>query len=345
MRVLVVEDEQEVRDLVRWVLERDGHEVTGAADGTAALTAAASQAFDIVILDVGLSGMSGFDVLHELRSSQPDPHVIMLTGAGGEAERLRGFASGADDYVMKPFSPRELCARLDAVARRRAGRAQTALEAEDLLIDLAARQVVVRGVAVELSRLEVDLIVHLVSNPRRTFSRRELLEAVWHSTPEWQSQATVTEHVSRLRSKIERDPAKPERIVTVRGAGYRFEPGVIGTHVELRPTEAEPADNPRFVIVDSTVVYANGAAAVLLGVAGPEDLVGHHVLEFVAPVSLAVAGDRRGGIDAGAWPRPQMMTLLRSDGGEVLVELASRPVTWNASPATHVNLIDMAAHN
>lgn len=349
MKVLVTDDEPEIRALVRRALERDGHDVTEAGDGPAALRAASGADFDVALLDVALPGMSGLEVLEELRSQHLDVHVIMLTGAAAEADRVLAFVSGADDYVVKPFSVRELAARLLAHERRLHGQRPQVLEAGGLRIDMRARQVDLHGTAVDLTRREFDLLVHLVSNPRRTFSRRELLESVWGSSPDWQSEATVTEHVRRLRAKVEDDPVEPRRIVTVQRAGYRFEPGGEGPFATRANGAASGQEGDgalrgaaTVVVVRREIVFADQAAADLVGVADADDLVGRDVYEFIAPTSIAATTARGESIRDGRWPRPELISLLRPDGREVLVEVASRPVSWRGRPANHVSLQDLA---
>ncbi len=152
--------------------------------------------------------------------------MIILSGQGDTADRIVGLELGADDYMVKsPFSPRELVARVRTVLRRSSTRPATpALEFDDLRIELSTREVTVRGEVVELRRLEFDLLAFLCSAPRQVFTRDQLLVNVWHSAPEWQGDSTVAEHIHRLRSKIEANPRRPRRILTVRGVGYRFEP-------------------------------------------------------------------------------------------------------------------------
>ena len=221
-RVLVVDDEPTVRDVVARYLERDGYTVCEVADG--AQVAAAVQAFrpDLIVLDIMLPHRSGLDVLRDLGNSVP---VILLTARTDEADRVLGLELGADDYVVKPFSPRELVARVRSVLRRAAPPAgPTLLTFDDLVIDTKAREVTADGVTVALTAKEFDVLAHLAAHPRQVFSRAQLLESVWDSSPDFQDPATVTVHVRRLRNKIERDPEQPRWIATVYGVGYRFEP-------------------------------------------------------------------------------------------------------------------------
>jgi len=222
-RVLVVDDDEVIRSLVRDGLEREGFEVCVAADGENALRILTEEAPHLVILDVNLPAIGGFDVLAAIRDSSGVP-VIMLTGRVDEVDRVLGLELGADDYVMKPFSPRELASRARAVLRRVAPDTKRALDFGELRIDLKTREVEVRGAAVTLTAREYDLLAFLAQSPRQVFSHGELLAQVWKSNAEWQDPATVTEYVRRIRVKIEADRNQPRWIRTVRAAGYAFHP-------------------------------------------------------------------------------------------------------------------------
>jgi two-component system response regulator ResD len=224
-RVLLVDDEPMVREVLARYLSREGFQVETAPDGEAALQALAEGTPDVVLLDLMLPRVDGLEVFRRLRASRPTP-VIMLTAKGEEADRVLGLEMGADDYVGKPFSPREVVARVRAVLRR-AGtptpRVGDVLECGDLRIDGGRREISVRGVEVPLTRKEFDLLHLMASRPGNTFRRSELLEEVWDFAWDGDS-STVTVHIRRLREKIERDPSAPRRLVTVWGVGYRFEP-------------------------------------------------------------------------------------------------------------------------
>jgi DNA-binding response OmpR family regulator len=223
-RVLVVDDEPMVREVVTSYLERDGHDVTVVADGAAALDALGRQTFDLVVLDLMLPQVDGLRVLQELRSRTATP-VIVLTARGDEGDRVLGLELGADDYVVKPFSPRELVARVGSVLRRVRTPVQAAVRSFDgLEIDERTREVRQDGQPVALTRREFDLLAFLARTPRQVFTRAQLLEQVWDSSPDWQDPATVTVHIGHLRQKLEADPARPRHLVTVRGVGYRFDP-------------------------------------------------------------------------------------------------------------------------
>jgi len=223
-RILVVDDDQGSRALVRAALERESFSVLEAGDGREALEIVAAEHPELVVLDVNLPSLGGFDVLAQMRLVHSVP-VIMVTGRDGETDRVLGLELGADDYVVKPFSPRELTSRVRAILRRSAPAGeQEHLDFVGLHIDLTSREVSVEGRAVGLTTREFELLAFLASSPRRVYSRAQLLERVWSSALEWQDPATVTEHVRRIRLKIEPDDDSPHRIRTVRGVGYAFDP-------------------------------------------------------------------------------------------------------------------------
>jgi two-component system, OmpR family, response regulator ResD len=221
-RVLVVDDEPVVRDVLARYLEHDGFAVDTAADGEEALRAAGERAPSVVVLDLMLPRLSGLDVLRTLRLDSDVP-VIVLSARASERERIAGLELGADDYVVKPYSPAEVVARVHAVLRRSGGDGRRALVFGDLAIDPQRREVLRGGDAVHTTRKEFELLLLLASQPGRTFTRAQLVESVWGYV--WTGDTdTVTVHVRRLRAKIEDDPARPRRIRTVHGVGYRFEP-------------------------------------------------------------------------------------------------------------------------
>src|SRR5689334_12189337 len=225
-RVLVVEDDPNVADVVLRYLEREGFEAVGVADGNEALERAEREPPDIVVLDLMLPGLDGLEVCRRLRARAPVP-VIMLTARGEEDDRITGFEVGADDYVSKPFSPRELTARVKAVLRRASapsipGVPSEPLVAGDLVVDPSAHEVRRDGELVSLTAREFDLLCFLARRPRQVHRREELLEQVWGYT--YGDASTVTVHIRRLREKLERDPSAPSHITTVWGVGYRFDP-------------------------------------------------------------------------------------------------------------------------
>ncbi|HEX3621422.1 MAG TPA: response regulator transcription factor [Acidimicrobiales bacterium] len=226
-RILVVDDDLTVSEVVTRYLEREGFVVDVAYDGAIALERALADPPELVVLDLMIPSLDGFEVCRRLRATAPVP-VIMLTARGDEADRIVGLELGADDYVSKPFSPRELTARVKAVLRRAAGplapggTGPTVLCAGSLEVDTVAHEARREGELVALTAREFDLLVHLMRHPRRAFRREELLEQVWGFA--YGDTSTVTVHVRRLREKIEADPARPRHVCTVWGVGYRFEP-------------------------------------------------------------------------------------------------------------------------
>jgi DNA-binding response OmpR family regulator len=223
--VLVVEDDATVAEVVARYLERDGYTVGNVSDGVSALQRIERAPPDLVVLDIMLPGMDGLEVCSRLRAESRIP-IVLLTAMGDESDRIAGLELGADDYITKPFSPRELVARVNAVLRRtgaddrRLGRGSIAVE--ELEIDLDAHEVRKKDEVLALTVREFDLLAHLASNPRVVYTREQLLERVWGYT--FGDKSTVTVHVRRLREKVEDDPARPKHISTVWGVGYRFDP-------------------------------------------------------------------------------------------------------------------------
>ena len=223
--VLVVDDEPIVREVVVRYLTREGHRTLEAADGLAARAAIERSNPDLVVLDVMLPGTDGLELCRWIRSTSELP-VIMLTARSEEADRIVGLELGADDYVTKPFSPRELVARVRTVLRRGAaanGVPEERVRFGDVEIDAAAHEVRKRGSALKLTAREFDLLLFLARHPRRVFSRDQLMSRVWGYEPAFDS-GTITVHVRRLREKIEDEPATPRYLETVWGVGYRFSP-------------------------------------------------------------------------------------------------------------------------
>jgi len=223
-RVLVVEDDPTVAEVVGRYLEHAGYVVETVGDGHAALASAQAAPPALVVLDLMLPGLDGLEVCRRLRSFAPVP-IVMLTARGDEEDRLVGLELGADDYISKPFSPRELTARVKAVLRRVGAPVQvepsTVITSGELAIDLGSREVHVHGALTDVTAREFDLLAFLARHPRRAFRREELLEQVWGYT--YGDTATVTVHIRRLREKIEDDPSEPQMIKTVWGVGYRFD--------------------------------------------------------------------------------------------------------------------------
>lgn len=222
-RILVVEDEPMVAEVVERYLRRDGHDVRLAFDGQAALDQFADQPADLIVLDLMLPRLDGATVCRTIRASSDVP-IIMLTARGDEPDRLKGLDLGADDYICKPFSPRELAARVRAVLRRtpKAMPQARRLEFERIQIDGQGRWVEVDGRRVALTGREFELLYHLASHCGQVFAREQLLASLWNDDVDVDA-STVTVHVRRLREKIELDPSRPRHVKTVWGAGYRFE--------------------------------------------------------------------------------------------------------------------------
>ncbi len=226
--VLVVDDEPTIVEVVGRYLERAGYETLGAVDGPEALRLAELRRPDLIVLDVMLPGLDGIEVMRRLheRDGRPVP-VILLTARGEESDRLVGLRRGADDYVVKPFSPAELVARVDAVLRRVSpsgeDEAPEPIEVGSLRIDPGMRTVTLDDESLSLTQREFDLLACLAAHPGRVFSRDQLMEAVW-DYPFFTDTSTVTVHVRRLRAKLGDDPAEPRFIETVWGVGYRLRP-------------------------------------------------------------------------------------------------------------------------
>ena len=231
-QVLVVEDEADIRNLVRYNLEQEGYVVAEAADGEQGLALARKQRPHLVVLDLMLPGMNGLEVCRVLRGDEKTAKmpVVMLTARATEVDKVLGLEIGADDYVTKPFSPRELLARVKAVLRRaygaEPGRPHQAWERGRLKIDLDGYEAFLDGKPLHLSLREFELLKFFTQNPERAFSRGDILDLVW-GTDTHVEPRTVDVHVRRLRLAIERDDANPELILTVRGFGYKFKPDAL----------------------------------------------------------------------------------------------------------------------
>jgi two-component system alkaline phosphatase synthesis response regulator PhoP len=222
--VLVVEDEPKILEVVRDYLADAGFTVATAIDGASALARARAEPPDLVVLDLGLPGIDGLDVARELQRRGPVP-IIMLTARGAEVDRILGLELGADDYLVKPFSPRELVARVRAVLRRSAaggGPADVAVaRVGDVEVDPGRRRVMVAGRAVELTATEFDLVAHLAAQPGRVFTRAQLLDVI-HGVAVESYDRAIDAHVKNIRRKLEPDPHRPRYLLTVHGVGYRF---------------------------------------------------------------------------------------------------------------------------
>jgi DNA-binding response OmpR family regulator len=224
--VLVVDDEPTIAEIVARYLDRAGYETRVAGDGNAALAAVSERRPDLIVLDLMLPGVDGLEVMRRVRERDRDPSaIILLTAKGDESDRIVGLRLGADDYVVKPFSPAELVARVDAVLRRvdHAADPGPPIVKDGLAIDPAARRVLVDGEEAQLTQREFDLLLYLARHPGQAFSREQLMDAVWQYAF-YTDTSTVTVHIRRLRAKIEPDAAAPRHVETVWGVGYRFAP-------------------------------------------------------------------------------------------------------------------------
>jgi two-component system, OmpR family, response regulator ResD len=226
-RVLVVDDEPIVREVLQRYLSRGGFQVETAADGRQALDALNERPPDLVLLDLMLPRIDGFEVFSRIRAGATSP-VIMLTARGAEADRVGGLEMGADDYVSKPFSPAEVVARVRAVLRRANGGSPVREDADPVRLDgleiePRTREVIANGSRVSLTPREFELLYFLATNPGTVFDRFRILDEVWDVAYDGDP-ATVTVHVRRLREKVELDPSRPRRLITVWGVGYRFDP-------------------------------------------------------------------------------------------------------------------------
>ncbi|MEV7420218.1 response regulator transcription factor [Streptomyces sp. NPDC089919] len=246
-RILVVDDDPTVAEVVTGYLHRAGHRVEHAADGPAALAAATAGTPDLVVLDLMLPGIDGLEVCRRLRAERPVP-VIMLTARGDEDDRIAGLELGADDYVTKPFSPRELVLRVESVLRRSGARsapeaASAVLRAAGITLDPETRRATKHGRDLTLTLREFDLLAHFLGHPGRAHAREELMRDVWGW--DFGDLSTVTVHVRRLRAKIEDDPAAPRLIQTVWGVGYRFAPAADGPETAAPAGPGAPAGEER----------------------------------------------------------------------------------------------------
>jgi len=223
--VLVVDDDPTLREVVSGYLTRAGLDVLEGRDGPEALSVARDRSPDLVVLDLTLPGLDGLEVFRRLRAERGDLPVVMLTARGEESDRVLGLEIGADDYVTKPFSSRELVLRIQSILRRAAPPAAppaaTTLVDDDLRVDTRRHQAWLADGLLALTSREFDLLAHLMAHPGTAFSRRELMEQVWGW--EYGDESTVTVHVRRLREKVETDPARPVRLQTVWGVGYRWD--------------------------------------------------------------------------------------------------------------------------
>ncbi len=232
-RIVIIEDEKDIVDLVRYNFRKEGFDVESFGSGKEGLEYVRKSSTDLVLLDIMLPDLDGMEICRRVRADErlKGLPIIFLTAKGEEIDRVVGLEIGADDYVVKPFSPRELVARVKAVLRRREqalGKAEV-IEAAGLRLDLRTREVTIHGRAIQLSALEFKLLHFLASQPRRVFSREQLLDHVW-GRDRFVTPRTVDVHIRRLREKIEKQEGEPHYVQTVRGSGYRFSPGQADSH-------------------------------------------------------------------------------------------------------------------
>ena len=231
-RILVVDDEQDIRELLKFYLNKEGYEVIEAANGEEALTIFENEYIDLGTIDVMMPKMDGFELVESMKEFKDVP-CIMLTAKGESKDKLRGFSSGVDDYVVKPFSPKELEARVKTILRRTTNReiapstgkvTKNVITTGNIKIDTARRQVFRKNERIRLTGMEFSLLELLVNNSGQAYSRNEILQYVWAYPPDHRIDTRVVDvHISRLRSKLETDPANPELILTARGIGYMFQ--------------------------------------------------------------------------------------------------------------------------
>lgn len=347
MRVLIVDDDASIRDIVRRAIEllptSTDVDVVEAGDASAALAITGSIRVDVAVLDVHLPDIGGLELIPRIHAHDAEIRVLVLSAAITERDRVAGLAAGADDYMVKPFSVVELGARVLALGRRRMASAPPVVDFGDTRVDMGSRAVTHRGTPIDLTRREFDLLAFLATHPRTTFTRDELLRGAFTSSAEWQSGATITEHVRRLRQKIESDPACPAHLMTVRGMGYRFEPG--DTSVELLPSSAPSSTDAGIVHVDGQIVYVSPLALALLGHDDVSAVVGRHPFDFVSPASMAHATARRELRANGTWPRPEILSVTRADGREVVVQVSSTRVLWEGQPAIQVTMWELESES
>ncbi len=222
-RVLVVDDEESILKVVEYALSQAGFEVHTAADGDGAVALYVQIQPDLLILDVMLPGKSGLDIARDLRTASDDVPIIMLSARGDEVDRILGLEFGADDYVTKPFSPRELVSRVKAILRRTSPPPEqdASITVGALRIDTLARQVLLGDARVHLTTSEYRILVHLAKHPGRAFSRDDILTVLWEESPTGDERA-IDVHIHNMREKLEADPKNPEYLLTVRGFGYRL---------------------------------------------------------------------------------------------------------------------------
>lgn len=331
MSVLIVEDDERIRLGFRGQLRERGLTVTAAATRRAALDVADRASFDVVVVNLVLPDGSGLDVVDRVRGASSDAHAIVLSESSTEADRIDALRRGANDYLIKPVLLRELTARVLAVRRPRNPDLDARLRVGPLAIDLVARSAVAGDRPLELTDKEFDLLAFLAARPGHIFSRDQLLKAVWQASPDNHHLETVAAHIKRLRAKIENDPRRPTLLRTVRTAGYQLDRRAVPVH-----EPEQPPSIGTLIHVDGCVVSADLTAAQMMGYGAADDLVGAVISELAAPASQHAAGVRMAMSASGHAPRTQLFDLLRSDGTEVSVEVATVATDWDGQPARRV---------
>ena len=328
MDVMVFEPSDELRARTCAVLEQAGISVR-----TTSSAAEARQMCDIESIGVALVDLDHGQLPPLRRCAVPGERGCgTVLGLTADTALDVGHEIDADEVLSKATEPDELIERVRWYLQRPVDR----LEVDDLRLDARSRRVEIRGQTVSLSRIEFDLLWHLAANAGRTVTRGELLEAVWRSSASRQRASTVTEHIHRLRTRIERDADHPERIVTVNETGYRLDPSPIASDVPNVAAGAGLTGTAIVLIVGTNIRYANRSARALL--ASGHDIAGRDVFDFVATESVEAVRQRHSAAAAGGWPRPERVTIVSVDGDHHVVDLASTPVVFDGEPASQVTI-------
>jgi DNA-binding response OmpR family regulator len=326
MDILLVEPDTILRGEFASALERTGLSVRAVGSAADARQLCSSGSFDVVVLDVDHVSIESLEQSPGRRLRGCRTLVVV----GFEPTIDRAVRAGADGALRKPFGAADLV----AFARRHRDALGDVLEIGDLRLDARSRTVTVRGAQISLARLEFDLLWHLAVHAGRVFTNDELLEAVWKAPADTHRHATVKEHIRRIRTKIERDPQHPERIVTVSRTGYRLDPSPLESDVPSAAAGAAIAPTAIAVVVGTTIRYANAAARALL--ASGRDISGRDVFEFVSADSDATVRRRHTVVAEGGWPRPERVILIDDENTEHAVDMASTPVVFDGEPASQV---------
>ena len=322
--VLIVEADAAFAQLLAGELAHSHIEATIAGSISSGRDALRSDHYEIVIIGAVLPDGSGRELLEAMRSTEHEANILIFGDPATEEVRVRALQLGADDYIVKPCSPTELAARVLALHRRRDRGNDTVIEHPPLRIDLNSRIVTCDGVDLGLTPKEFSLLAFLAARPGHAFAREELLRAVWHSAADWQQVATVTEHISRIRTKLAGTPSRPKVLTTIRSVGYQFDPP---------PGPTAVVDRGNAVMhIDGTILWADATAASLLGTT-VENLSGQSIFDLVAPGSRAAAKERLDLTAAGRRLRSQVWSIRREDGSELAVQVASFEGEWDGRRA------------